>query len=112
MKLIPASRAFAVMRSAAAESVAPPNIIVPRQSGETLIPLRPSFRYCMALLPVFPKERRPVRDRPPTNHLRPERSSVRGPATVHRDGDARRRLRGVAAQEYGQRAEILRRGEL
>src|SRR5688500_7859477 len=45
MKLTPASRAFATMRSAVASSVGPPNIIVPRQSGETFKPLRPSLRY-------------------------------------------------------------------
>jgi hypothetical protein len=45
MKLIPASRARAMIRAEWASSVGPPNIIVPRQSGETLRPLRPSLRY-------------------------------------------------------------------
>jgi hypothetical protein len=30
-----------------ASSVGPPNIMVPRQIGETFRPLRPSWRYCM-----------------------------------------------------------------
>ena len=47
MKLIPASRALATTRPAVASSVGPPNIIVPRQIGETLRPERPSVRYCM-----------------------------------------------------------------
>jgi len=44
MKLTPASRALAMMRWAVGSSVAPPNIMVPRQSGETLSPLRPRLR--------------------------------------------------------------------
>src|SRR4051812_40278921 len=47
MKLIPASCAFAMIRFDAASSVGPPNIMVPRQIGETFRPLRPSWRYCM-----------------------------------------------------------------
>src|ERR1700742_3300902 len=47
MKLIPASRAFAMMRAEVASSVGPPNIMVPRQIGETFRPLRPSWRYCI-----------------------------------------------------------------
>src|SRR6516165_2392511 len=47
MKLIPASRAFATIRVEVASSVGPPNIMVPRQIGETFRPLRPSSRYCM-----------------------------------------------------------------
>src|SRR3954452_21683129 len=49
MKLIPASRAPAMMRPDVGSSVWPPNIIVPRQSGETFRPDRPSLRYSMAL---------------------------------------------------------------
>src|SRR6185503_7057722 len=47
MKLMPASRAAATMRPASALSVRSPNIIVPRQTGETFRPLRPRFRYSM-----------------------------------------------------------------
>src|SRR5882757_773057 len=47
MKLIPASRAFATIRAEAASSVGPPNIMVPRQIGETFRPLRPRWRYCI-----------------------------------------------------------------
>jgi hypothetical protein len=42
MKLMPASRAFAMMREDVASSVGPPNIMVPRQIGEIFRPLRPS----------------------------------------------------------------------
>src|SRR5215475_9607790 len=49
MKLIPASRAFATIRPEVASSVGPPNIMVPRQIGETFRPLRPSFLYCIFL---------------------------------------------------------------
>jgi hypothetical protein len=42
MKLTPASRAFATIRAEVASSVGPPNIMVPRQIGETFRPLRPS----------------------------------------------------------------------
>src|SRR5262249_57801789 len=48
MKLMPASRAFATIRVDVASSVGPPNIMVPRQIGETFRPLRPSWRYCIA----------------------------------------------------------------
>jgi len=41
---MPASRAMATMRSDVASSVAPPNIIVPRQIGDTFMPLRPKVR--------------------------------------------------------------------
>src|SRR3954465_14083785 len=46
MKLIPASRAAWMMRIEAAGSGLPhaPNIIAPRQSGETWTPVRPSGR--------------------------------------------------------------------
>ena len=44
MKLMPWSLAVAVMRVAVAGSVAPPNIMVPRQSGETFRPERPRGR--------------------------------------------------------------------
>src|SRR3954452_3766335 len=47
MKLMPASCAFAMIRFEVASSVGPPNIIVPKQIGDTLRPLRPSWRYCM-----------------------------------------------------------------
>src|SRR6516164_4975203 len=45
MKLTPASRALAMMRCAVGSSAAPPNIMVPRQRGDTFSPLRPRFRY-------------------------------------------------------------------
>src|SRR5947199_10681688 len=45
MKFTPAARALAMIRIDADSSVGPPNIIVPRQSGETFNPLRPSLRY-------------------------------------------------------------------
>src|SRR5581483_1803935 len=51
MKLMPASRAFATMRAEVASSVGPPNIMVPRQIGETFRPLRPSLRYCISFAP-------------------------------------------------------------
>ncbi len=44
MKLMPASRALAMIRADVASSVGPPNIMVPRQIGETFRPLRPSWR--------------------------------------------------------------------
>ena len=44
MKLTPASRARSSMRAASASSVRAANIMVPRQSGETLRPLLPKFR--------------------------------------------------------------------
>src|ERR1700677_2783543 len=47
MKLTPCSRARATIRDDVASSVAPPNIIVPRQRGETFNPLVPSRRYSM-----------------------------------------------------------------
>src|SRR5664279_6504238 len=51
-KLIPASRARWTMRMESAWSALPhgPNIIVPRQSGLTWTPVRPSGRYCMTFL--------------------------------------------------------------
>src|SRR5258706_9553635 len=51
MKFTPASRAEATMRPASAASVRSPNIIVPRQSGETLRLLAPSFTYSMLATP-------------------------------------------------------------
>src|ERR1700754_1888843 len=51
MKLMLASRAFAMMREEVASSVGPPNIMVPRQIGEIFRPLRPSWRYCIAFPP-------------------------------------------------------------
>jgi hypothetical protein len=42
MKLMPKSRALSMMRRDAASSAAEPNIIVPRQIGETFNPERPS----------------------------------------------------------------------
>jgi hypothetical protein len=53
MKLMPASRAFAMIREEVASSVGPPNIMVPRQIGEIFRPLRPSWRYCMGRNPPF-----------------------------------------------------------
>jgi hypothetical protein len=50
MKFTPASRAEATMRPASAASVRSPNIIVPRQMGETIRPLLPSLRYSMGHL--------------------------------------------------------------
>src|SRR5258707_281154 len=47
MKLTPWSLALAAMRVAVASSVGPPNIIVPRQSGETFTPLFPRLRCFM-----------------------------------------------------------------
>src|SRR5260370_28206179 len=47
MKWMPASRALASICAEVASSAGPPNIMVPRQIGETLRPLRPSWRYCM-----------------------------------------------------------------
>src|SRR5438445_605298 len=47
MKLMPASRALATIRAEVASSAGPPNIMVPKQIGETLRPLRPSWRYCL-----------------------------------------------------------------
>ena len=43
------ARAESTMRPASAASVRSPNIIVPRQSAETLIPLLPSLRYSMVV---------------------------------------------------------------
>src|SRR5262249_2085916 len=54
MKLIPASRALAMIREEVASSVGPPNIMVPRQIGEIFRPLRPSLRYCITLLFLLP----------------------------------------------------------
>ena len=47
MKLTPAPRACSTIRRASARSVWSANIIVPRQSAETLRGLRPRLRYCM-----------------------------------------------------------------
>ncbi len=49
MKFTPASRAEATMRPDSAASVRSPNIIVPRQMGETCRPLRPRLRYSKAI---------------------------------------------------------------
>ena len=68
MKFTPCSRARSTIRAAAAGSAAPPNIIVPRHSGETFNPLRPNSRYCILPLPGF---------RPPTLH--PIRTAVASP---------------------------------
>src|ERR1700731_2854111 len=65
MKLTPASRAKATMRSDAAASVGPPNVIVPRHSGETLSPLRPRLRDSMAAPPASLRDlSSPVPDEP------------------------------------------------
>src|SRR5438093_12854903 len=55
-----------MMRRESRSSVGPPNIIVPRQSGETLTPARPRFRYSI------PASRRSARASglPPLTHLR------------------------------------------
>ncbi len=58
MKLMPASRALAMIRDDVASSVGPPNIMVPRQIGEIFRPLRPRLRYCMGVGPLmFPSFR-------------------------------------------------------
>src|SRR5579863_645483 len=49
MKLTPCSRAPAMMRAEVGSSVGPPNIMAPRQSFETLRPLRPSARYSIVI---------------------------------------------------------------
>src|SRR5260221_854679 len=90
MKLMPAARPLAMMRSLLAASVRPPNIIVPRQIGETLRPLRPSRRYSILSSVLL----------------------LRGPAAIHRDGSAGDRRGGVAAQVHGEGAEMLGGGEL
>src|SRR5262245_25922649 len=50
MKLTPASRADATMRAATGSAVWSPNIIAPRQMGETFKPLLPSLRYSMRVM--------------------------------------------------------------
>src|SRR5215467_6146643 len=50
---MPASRALLMMRREDASSAAPPNIMAPRQSGDTLRPLRPSLRYSTATSPLL-----------------------------------------------------------
>src|SRR5579872_644860 len=52
MKLIPCSRALATIRAAVASSVAPPNIMLPRHSGETRRPLRPKVEYSIPCPPI------------------------------------------------------------
>ena len=52
MKLMPASRAEATIRPASCKSVRWPNIMVPRQIGETFNPLAPSARYSMPEPPM------------------------------------------------------------
>src|SRR5262245_1008905 len=52
MKLTPCSRACATMRAAVGSSVAPPNIMLPRHSGDTRSPLRPNVRYSIAALSI------------------------------------------------------------
>src|SRR5580700_11283188 len=54
MKLTPCSRARATMRAAVGSSVAPPNIMLPRHSGDTRSPLRPNVRYSMPNPPRLP----------------------------------------------------------
>src|ERR1700693_2133713 len=54
MKLNPGPAPGATIRAAVASSVAPPNIMVPRHSGETFSPLRPNDRYSMAHPLLFP----------------------------------------------------------
>src|SRR5262245_52155047 len=48
MKLTPCSAAWSTMRRASASPVGPPNIMVPRQSSDTRIPLEPSTRWRMS----------------------------------------------------------------
>src|SRR5262245_50645261 len=50
MKLTPLSAAWSTMRCASAASVGPPNIMVPRQISDTLMPLAPSTRYFMCAM--------------------------------------------------------------
>src|SRR6266849_2545705 len=86
MKLMPAARPLAMMRSLVSASVRPPNIIVPRQIGETLRPLRPSRRYSIVFLRTeaelfrlnaFPSPLRKPESGTPCSALRRARS--RGP---------------------------------
>src|SRR5947208_16881174 len=60
MKLMPAAIARWMMRTLSPWSGLPqaPNIIAPRQSGETLRPVLPRLRYSM----LHPRFERPVRD--------------------------------------------------
>ena len=51
MKSTPASRALAMIRCAVGSSVAPPNIMVPRQRGDTFSPLRPEIAVVHVRLP-------------------------------------------------------------
>src|SRR5215204_483990 len=69
MKFTPASRALATMRRAVASSVGPPNIIVPRHSGEIFSPLRPRFRYCMDVLIVRVSMTLDWKLQPPNSHF-------------------------------------------
>src|SRR5438128_1601705 len=48
-KLIPRSSALCIMRVDSAASVCPPNIIVPRQTGETFTPAEPRLRYLLGI---------------------------------------------------------------
>src|ERR1700721_4776137 len=50
MKLAPASGGLATIRPDAASSAGPPNIMVPKQIGEILRPLRPSWRDSIDLV--------------------------------------------------------------
>src|SRR4030042_5417668 len=59
MKLTPASKAAVSTSMEAASSAVQPSCIVPRQSSETLTPVAPRSRYCIARLQ-------------PTHHRRPE----------------------------------------
>src|SRR4051794_40413523 len=59
MKLTPCSFAFAIILPAVASSVGPPNIMVPRQSGETFTPDDPRLRCCMDFPERFPLSRLP-----------------------------------------------------
>jgi hypothetical protein len=54
MKFTPWSWARATMRAAVGSSAGPPNIILPRHSGETFSPLVPKERYSMLPLPIVP----------------------------------------------------------
>src|SRR5512139_1528218 len=49
MKLMPASSARPMMANDSGLSVGPPKFIAPRQSGDTIAPVRPSDRYSIGI---------------------------------------------------------------
>src|SRR5581483_8156124 len=82
MKLMPWSLAFATIRFEVASSVAPPNIMVPRQSGEIFTPLRPRLRYSIS----SPGERREALRLPSYAGLTgPQDENIKG---THSHGEA------------------------